>query len=250
MTRTLLMRGMLVGLAAGVLAFVVARLLGEGPLGLGIAFEQASTRTRASAGAGAGPTVELVSRSVQSTLGLAVGTVAFAVALGGLYGLAYALTQGRLGALSARATAAVVALGGFVALHVLPALKYPSNPPGTSESATIGYRTQWYFVLVAVSVAVVVGGVVLARHLAPRYGPWNSALLALLAGLVVIVVTYLVLPTVDETPGGFAGDTLWRFRMATSAIQLTVWTTLGLGFGALTERSLRAPGAPRVVVGV
>jgi len=243
MTRTLLLRGMLVGLLAGVLAFVVARLLGEGPLGLGIAFEETSTHAAAS---GADHKVELVSRSVQSTLGLGVGTVVFAIPLGGLYGLAYAVTQGRLGSVSARATAVVVALGGFVALHVLPALKYPSNPPGASVSDTIGYRTQWYFVLVAISVVVVVGGVVLARHLSRRYGAWNGALLALLAGLVVMVVAYLVLPSVDETPAGFAGDTLWRFRVSTSAIQLTVWTTLGLGFGALTDRSLRAAREPRV----
>ena len=246
MTRTLLLRGMLVGLVAGVLAFGVARLLGEGPLGLGIAFEAATTV----AGGGADPKVELVSRTVQSTLGLAAGTIVFAVTLGGLYGLAYALTQGRLGALSARATAVVVALGGFVAVHVLPALKYPSNPPGTSEPDTIGYRTQLYFVLLVISVVVVISGVVLARYLAPRYGPWNAALLALAAGLALMVLTYLVLPTVDETPGGFAGDTLWRFRLATSAIQLTVWATLGLGFGALTERSLHATGAPRVATGV
>jgi len=61
---------------------------------------------------------------------------------------------------------------------------------------------------------------------------------------------YLVLPTVDETPVGFAGDTLWRFRMATSAIQLTVWTTLGFGVGALTERSLRPAREPRVAATV
>lgn len=243
MTRTLLLRGMLVGVLAGVLAVVVARLLGEGPLALGIAFEQASTHAAAS---GVDHKVELVSRSVQSTLGLGVGTIVFAVALGGLYGLAYAFTQGRLGSLSARATAVVVALGGFVALHVLPALKYPANPPGASVSDTIGYRTQWYFVLVAISVVVVVGGVVLARHLSRRYGAWNGVLLALLAGLVVVMVAYLVLPSVNETPEGFAGDTLWSFRLATSAIQLTVWTTLGLGFGALTERSLRAAATARV----
>ena len=117
MTRTLLLRGMGVGVVAGVLAFVVARLLGEDPLNFGIAFEQAS------AAGGTGHTTELVSRSVQSTLGLGVGTVVFAVALGGVYGLAYAFTQGRLGSLSARATALTVALGGFVSLHVLPALK-------------------------------------------------------------------------------------------------------------------------------
>ncbi|MGZ4520534.1 MAG: CbtA family protein, partial [Mycobacteriaceae bacterium] len=138
MTRTLLIRGMLVGLLAGVLAFLIARALGEGPLSSGIAFEAAREP------AGAATTPELVTRTVQSTAGLATGTLAFAIALGGIFGLAYAVTQGRLGSLSARGTAAVVAAGGFLALYLLPALKYPANPPGTSDSDTIADRTQWY----------------------------------------------------------------------------------------------------------
>jgi len=80
-TRTLLIRGMLVGLLAGVLAFGIARVLGEGPLSAGITFETATEPT------GAPPAPELVSRTLQSTAGLATGTLVFAVALGGLYGL-------------------------------------------------------------------------------------------------------------------------------------------------------------------
>ena len=236
MTRTLLIRGMLVGLLAGVLAFVVARLLGEGPLVTGINFESASE----SAGTGAGH--EHVSRTVQSTFGLGTGTLVFGIALGGLYGLAYAFAQGRLGALSARATAALVAAGGFLGIYLLPALKYPANPPGTTNPDTITDRTQWYFLMLLISVLVVAGGTVLARRLSARFGAWNGTLLAMLGGLVVIVLAYLLLPVVDETPKDFAGDELWRFRMASTAIQLTVWATFGAVFGALTERQLRSQG--------
>jgi len=83
-------------------------------------------------------------RTVQSTLGLATGTLVFGVALGGLFALTYTLAQGRLGSLSARGTALTVAGGGFLAVYVLPGLKYPANPPGTSNSDTITDRTQWY----------------------------------------------------------------------------------------------------------
>ena len=62
---------------------------------------------------------ELVSRTVQSTLGLATGTLMFGVVLGGLFALAYTLAQGRLGSLSARGTALTVAAGGFLAVYVL-----------------------------------------------------------------------------------------------------------------------------------
>lgn len=233
MTRTLLIRGMLVGLLAGVLAFLVARALGEGPLSSGIAFESAREP------AGAATTPELVTRTVQSTTGLATGTLAFAIALGGIFGLAYAVTQGRLGSLSARGTAAVVAAGGFLALYLLPALKYPANPPGASDSDTITDRTQWYLVMLLISVVVVCAGTVLARRLSARFGAWNASLLAAFGGLVVITLAYVVLPAVDETPAGFAGDVLWKFRMASAAIQLTLWITLGLVFGALTERQFR-----------
>jgi len=235
--RTLLLRGMLVGLLAGVLAFVVARLLGEGPLSAGISFEEAATPAGDSA-------PELVSRTVQSTLGLATGTLMFGVVLGGLFALAYTLAQGRLGSLSARGTALTVAAGGFLAVYVLPGLKYPGNPPGTSSSETITDRTQWYFVLLVISLVVVIGATVLARALAPRLGSWNAALLAALGGVVAVGLAYAVLPVIDETPADFRADVLWQFRIASGAIQLTLWATLGLVFGVLTERALRTQRPP------
>jgi len=246
MTRTLLVRGMLVGLLAGVLAFVVAWLIGENPLTSGIDFETASEHAAGTHEHGP----ELVSRTVQSTAGLATGTLVFGIALGGLFGLAYALAQGRLGALSARGTAAVVAAGGFLAVYLIPALKYPSNPPGSTDGDTIGGRTQWYFVMLLLSVLVVGGATVLARRLSERFGSWNASLLAVLAGGVVLLLAAQLLPVIDETPEGFRPDVLWSFRMASSAVQLTVWATLGLVFGALTERSLRGPSVQRSGRGV
>ena len=44
---------------------------------------------------------------------------------------------------------------------------------------------------------------------------------------------------VDEVAGGFPATLLWRFRLASLGTQAVLWTTLGLLFGALTERSLQ-----------
>lgn len=240
MVRTLLIRGLLVGLLAGVLVFLVATLLGEPSLNAGIRFEEA----RAAATGGA-PEPEVVSRAVQSTVGLGIASLVFGATIGGVFAIVYALAQGRLGRLGVRGTALVVALAGFLAVGLLPALKYPANPPGTSDTATIEDRTRWYFLMMAVSVLVVVGGAVLARVLARRLGSWNAAVLAVLAGLLVVGVTYLVLPGVDETPAGFSAAGLWQFRLAAIGVQVTAWAALGLVFGALTERALRAAPAPR-----
>ena len=39
-------------------------------------------------------------------------------------------------------------------------------------------------------------------------------------------------------PDKFPADLLWRFRVVSFGIQLILWTTIGLVFGALAERSL------------
>src|SRR5260370_2126548 len=113
--RTLLVRGMLTGLAAAALALVFAWIFGEPQVGHGIAFEQ-----HRAALAGAVPGPALVSRILQKTAGLAVGVGLFGVALGGLFALAFPPAHRPTDAFSARATAAPVAAGGFIAIAPTP----------------------------------------------------------------------------------------------------------------------------------
>jgi len=59
-----------------------------------------------------------------------------------------------------------------------------------------------------------------------------------------IAVAQLILPAVHETPAGFPADLLYRFRLASLGINLTLWTAIGLGFGAAAERVLSPASAP------
>ena len=132
MVRSLLIRGLLAGLLAGVVAFVFAYLFGEPQLDRAIAFEQRIAQEEHHA---AEP--ELVSRGVQSTVGLLFGTVAIGVALGGLFALVFAYAYGRVGRMGPRATSAMLALAAFVTIGLVPFVKYPPNPPavGSAEVA-------------------------------------------------------------------------------------------------------------------
>jgi hypothetical protein len=239
MMRILLVRGMLVGLVAGLVAFLVAKTLGEGSVGAAIGFEEQHAAAEQSAGAVHDHGPEVFSRTVQSTIGLLTGSVFFALAIGGLFAIAYALVQGRLGRLGARGTAAVVALGGFTGAYLIPILKYPANPPSASNPDTIGSRTGLFFLAIALGLLVVIGAGIAGRQLSGRFGAWNGGILAGIGALVVIGIAYWVLPGVHETPDDFPADVLWDFRIASLAIQAAVWTTIGLLFGALTERGLR-----------
>lgn len=232
--RTLLTRGMSVGALAGLLAWLFSYLFGEPGIDHAIAFED-----RLAHAAGESHGVELVSRGVQSTIGLGTAVVLFGVAVGGLFALAYAVAYGRIGSMSARVTAAVLAAGAFAVVVLVPFLKYPANPPASTDAGTVGQRTGLYLVLVLVSVILGVASVSVGRRLHPRVGAWNAVLLA--AGLYVVTagVVLMLMPTVDETPADFPAAVLYDFRVASIGNQIVLWASIGLLFGWLTDRSLQ-----------
>ncbi|GAA3037008.1 hypothetical protein FHS39_004935 [Streptomyces olivoverticillatus] len=227
--RALLVRGMLAGLGAGILALVVAYLLGEPHVDAAIAFEETHSHDH-------GP--EVVSRTLQSTAGLATGVLVYGVALGGIAALAFCVALGRIGRFGARATAALVSAGALVSVYMVPFLKYPANPPSVGEPDTIGKRTTLYFLMIALSVLLSVAAVVLGRRLAPRLGNWYAAVAASAAFVVAVGLAYAFLPAINEVPPDFPAVVLWRFRLAALAVQCTLWAGFGLLFGYLAERLL------------
>jgi hypothetical protein len=240
--RSLLVRGMLVGVVAGLLAVVFGRLFGEPPIDAAIAYEYAHTPAGDS-------DPELVSRTVQSTLGLGVAVVVYGAALGGIFALAFAFVYGRLGRFGARATSVLVAAVGYGAMFVVPFLKYPASPPSVGNGETIGRRTALYFLMIVICVAAAIGAVLVGRSLRPRLGAWNATLVALGAFVAVVGAAAAVLPPIDEVPADFSATVLWRFRLASLGTQLVLWTTFGLLFGALTERALRRAAQRHQVAG-
>ncbi|MCX5316002.1 CbtA family protein [Streptomyces sp. NBC_00154] len=225
--RSLLVRGMLAGLGAGLLALVVAYLLGERQVDAAIAYEDAHTTEHG---------MEIVSRSLQSTAGLATGVLIYGVSLGGIAALAYCFALGRIGRFTPRATAALLSGTALLAVYVVPFLKYPANPPSIGDPATIGKRTTLYFLMTALSVLLAVATVIVGKRLALRLGNWNATVTAVLGFSVAVGLAYAFLPAVNEVPQGFSATLLWQFRLAALAIQMTLWASFGLLFGRLAER--------------
>ncbi|HMJ32755.1 MAG TPA: CbtA family protein [Baekduia sp.] len=234
--RSLLLRGMLAGAGAALLAFAFAKVFGEPQVDRAIGFEE---HLAAVTGRPAEP--ELVSRGVQSTAGLLIAVVAYGVALGGIFALTFAYAYGRLGLPGARAVALALAGGGFVAVTLVPFLKYPASPPSVGNPDTIGHRTLLFFVMIAISICGAIAAVRVARAARARLGAWEGAIAggAVFVGLVALAA--LVLPGVDEVPKDFPAGALWRFRLSTLGIHTILWSVTGLAFGALAERVLGAP---------
>jgi len=228
---------MLVGLAAGIVAFVVARVFGESSVAQAIAVEGAHAHVHA----GEAEEPELVSRTVQSTIGLFTATTVYGLGLGGIFALAYGFAQGRVLRLGARALALVLALGGFVVIFAVPFVKYPPNPPAVGNADTIGRRTALYFSMIVISLLLAGLAVFVGRRLEPTLGLWNATIAAGALFVVAVALAEWAMPTSQEVGSDFPAVTLYEFRIASFGIQLSVWLTMGLLFGALTERSMRRP---------
>src|ERR1700758_505583 len=92
MVGSLILRGLLVGLVAGLLAFGFAKFIGEPQVDKAIAYE-----ARMDSAKGDAPEPERFSREVQSGLGLLTGVLVYGTAIGGLFAIVFAYASGRVG---------------------------------------------------------------------------------------------------------------------------------------------------------
>lgn len=242
MVRTLLVRGMLLGILAGLLTFGFLKLYGEPQVDVAIAFETQMDLAKQAAERAKGMPVaeepELVSRKVQAGLGLFTAVMVYCTAFGGLFGLAFAFAYGRVpGAFTPQAVALLLAAAGFVAVYLVPNLKYPANPPSVGDPQTIGMRTALYFIMMAISIAAMIGAMAFKRLLVARFGDWNANVMVAAYYIVIVVVAGFLLPAVNEVPSDFPAVVLWKFRVASIGAQFIMWATFGVLFGVLAERA-------------
>ena len=165
------------------------------------------------------------------------------------FAVSFAFANGRPGAQADRRRAGVI---GLASVYVVPALKYPANPPSVGEPETIKLRTEFYFLMVAISILSTLGALWARRALTPRYSAWNSSILSALGHLIAIAIAFLLLPPINEVPSTFPTVTLWDFRLASLGIHTVLWMSIGILFGyfgipasATPAWSAAARGSPR-----
>jgi predicted cobalt transporter CbtA len=217
--------GLLVGLLAGLFAFVV----GEPVLDKAIALEEASEGAHHE---------EIFSRSTQK-VGLFFATGLFGVTVGGVFGIAYAFFGDRLAAGSDLGRSISLSGAIFVGAFVVPFLKYPANPPSVGDPSTIRVRTAAYFALVALSLLTVLVAWLSARALKAQGIDAVRRRLMVGVGMVLVVALLFVSLPPGPSAEGFPSGVLWAFRFSSLGTQVVFWAGLGLLFGWLCERARR-----------
>ena len=232
MEKRIIARGLLAGAIGGVLAFLFARTFVEPVITRAIGYEESHEH-------GHEHGVELFTRGVQANVGMGFGVLAFSVAMGGLFAVAYCMAYSRVGNLSPRLQSVLLAGGMFLSLYVIPFLKYPPSPPAARIEETIRQRTLLYLLMVVLSAAMLVASGYVGRRLVGQFGQWSATLIGAGTYVVAIALVMLVLPTIDGTPDDFPADVLYEFRLYSLGTQLVLWAMIGLVFASMADRLLR-----------
>jgi predicted cobalt transporter CbtA len=252
--RAFLIRGLIAGLLAGIAAFVVAYSVGEPYVQRAIDIEESSAApavphadsqsfvvNQAALVTHDGDHEEggtVVSRDNQRTWGLLTGTLGIGTALGAIVGLVAAALVGRIGRWSPGQSTAFAALGGYVAVALVPFLKYPANPPAVGNADTIGHRTTLYFVFLLISILAAIAATALGQRVWEHRGTFVGVISGVGLYLVVMVLAGALMPAVNEL-GDFPADTLWGFRLSSMLTQATMWATIGVLLVGMVGRLYR-----------
>lgn len=257
---TLVLRGLLAGVIAGLLAGAVAFVVGEPNVDRAIAYEEsraaaaehdhdgaAAEESTGGHSHGDDSAVE-ISRGTQK-FGLFLATTLSGAALGAMLGAVIYLVRraGLLARHNASVRVLLVTGACYLAVVLVPFLLYPANPPAVGDPDTINARTlQWVAAVVLGAVAVIAAGYA-ARAVAGSQPALRLAA-PVLAGVAVVAIGWLLLPSAEAAPDGFSASLMWSFRLSSLATTATLWFALAVIFAALTERALagnRRPAVPQ-----
>lgn len=185
----------------------------------------------------------VVSREGQKA-GLVLGLALYGSIWALLFGVVYHLTQGWLPASTAWARGLVLAIMGYVAVALLPFLKYPANPPGVGDPDTISYRQGLYVALLALSVIGVWLAAAVARYVQRRGARYLVSWLGALGFIIAFgAIVYAILPA-NPDPVHAPEDVLGPFRWLSLAGLTLFWVVLGATFAGLSRERAGAHLSP------
>jgi predicted cobalt transporter CbtA len=241
--RTVLLRALAVGLGAGLLLGLYLVVLVEPKIDDAIALEEAQA---AAAGDAADDHHEdpLFTRTEQVGGGV-LATVIYATLVSVAFGTVYAAVRHRIPAASEiRRTGGLAALA-FASVALVPALKYPANPPAVGDPDTVNERTVQYLVLLAISLALAVGLLRLSGWLRGRLDEATRLVVVVASAIVAYGIVLAVLP---DSPDSIApivpAELIWDFRIRSLGGLALLWTMLGLGLGWSLDRLLSGARKP------
>jgi predicted cobalt transporter CbtA len=177
------------------------------------------------------PTDYATYRIWQKSGGIAAGAV-LGMSIGALFGVVFAYSRPSIPGSSNKKKAIILAGIMGAVLFIIPALKYPANPPAVGDPDTIYYRQTLYVAFLAISGFSALGLAMLYRKMGARQA--KRVLVPGVYASIMVSAFVLMPPNPDEVTAPM--DLVTGFRIASAVTMVTFWGVLGLIFGAFWDR--------------
>jgi len=167
-------------------------------------------------------------KSGEITAGTTLG-----VSLGALFGIVFAFARNSIPGSNNKKKALILAGVMLLVIYIVPALKYPANPPAVGDPETIYYRQSLYIALLTISGFSALGLAFLYRKLGDKKA---KQLVVPVIYIGIIATAFMILPpNPDEITAPM--DLVMGFRIASAFTMSVFWGLLGLILGALWDKT-------------
>jgi predicted cobalt transporter CbtA len=163
---------------------------------------------------------------------IAAGTV-LGVSLGALFGVVFAFARNSIPGSNNKKKALILAGIMLLVIYIVPALKYPANPPAVGDPETIYYRESLYIALLTISGFSALGLASLYR----KFGDKKAKEIVIpVIYIGIIAAAFMILPpNPDEITAPM--NLVMGFRIVSGFTVSVFWGLLGLILGALWDKT-------------
>jgi hypothetical protein len=176
---------------------------------------------------------ELAQYRVWQKGGEIVAGAILGTSISALFGIVYIYSRGSLPGSNNKKKGLILAGIMFFVIFLIPALKYPANPPAVGDPETIEYRESLYIGMLVISGFTALAVAILYRGLGQTHRESRKIIVPAIYA-VIIALAFAVLP-VNPDKITISSDLLMNFRIVTTITMGIFWGALGLLLGSFWD---------------
>jgi predicted cobalt transporter CbtA len=163
---------------------------------------------------------------------IVAGTI-LGTSISALFGIVYVYSRNSLPGSNNKKKGLILAGIMFFVIFLIPALKYPANPPAVGDPETIEYRESLYIGMLVISGFTALGVAILYRSLGQTRRESRKFIVPAIYA-VIIAIAFAVLPANPDMIT-ISSDLLMNFRIVTTITMGIYWGALGILLGSFWD---------------
>jgi predicted cobalt transporter CbtA len=164
---------------------------------------------------------------------IVAGTI-LGTSISALFGIVYVYARESLPGSNNKKKGLILAGIMFFVIFLIPALKYPANPPAVGDPETIEYRESLYIGMLVISGFTALGVALLYRKLGQMQKESRKIVVPVIYALIIALAFVLLPPNPDEIT--ISSDLLITFRILTTITMGIFWGVLGILLGSFWDK--------------